>query len=440
MATLAVPFLVRALSGVIFLIFFFSLFAWAPSWLIASILALILGIILINEWPQMNAWWLTPLFPIAPFILLIITIMFGYRDLLLLSLVSAATFDTGGYIFGKTLGTYNPFPYLSPNKTLEGTIGGFVLLFTVFFTLARYDALPLMPHHPFILTLFLGTAAFAGDLVVSALKRSVNIKDTGGIIPGHGGFLDRFDSIAMTISVIWTLVFIQKMVAWNEIIFLAYILLTAATSIVASMLGKEGLISFMTLQALLSNIFVLKQVTFFNLTTTATDSLSIGIALCLNLLQEDYESQDSKRALWVTFAGLAFFLCVSILHLAYIPATSDIMQQSYINIFSATPRILLVSFSAYFVSIHINWYLFDLLKRTFPQAPFVPCNYISTGIAQLIDTILFALGVFAGSGAPIHEIIFVSYSMKLVTLLIASPLTSLLRKLAFRLRTLHVSF
>lgn len=102
--------------------------------------------------------------------------------------------DTGAYIFGRLFGKNKLWPEISPNKTIEGFVGGILssTIIAIIFSI-NYD-MPLS-----ILPLILVTWLFSmfgqlGDLVESALKRHFDVKDSGNLLPGHGGILDRFDS------------------------------------------------------------------------------------------------------------------------------------------------------------------------------------------------------------------------------------------------------
>jgi phosphatidate cytidylyltransferase len=109
-------------------------------------------------------------------------------------------YDSASYACGSLLGKHYMFPRISPKKTIEGLIGGafFTCLFAFFFTkcpdLSAYSSIEWV-----IIAVVIIIAATFGDLVESLLKRSLNIKDSGSIMPGHGGFLDRFDAYLFTI-------------------------------------------------------------------------------------------------------------------------------------------------------------------------------------------------------------------------------------------------
>ena len=104
--------------------------------------------------------------------------------------------DTGGYIFGRSFGRTKLFERISPGKTWEGWIGGTLLCLAVAYVLSIFlNNLDLTAWIGigFIVSVF----GVIGDLVQSMLKRSLQIKDSGRLLPGHGGILDRFDSLLM---------------------------------------------------------------------------------------------------------------------------------------------------------------------------------------------------------------------------------------------------
>jgi phosphatidate cytidylyltransferase len=101
--------------------------------------------------------------------------------------------DTGAYLIGSRFGKRPLFPRISPKKTWEGTMGGVVVTFIVgyLFCLAT-DTLRLVDW--MVLSAIVAVFGTMGDLVESMLKRSVGVKDSGNLLPGHGGVLDRFDA------------------------------------------------------------------------------------------------------------------------------------------------------------------------------------------------------------------------------------------------------
>ena len=153
--------------------------------------------ILIFEWPKLfdyknvYFWLIFPIYPLTPIFLLIYTnqlFYFSNKFLALYPYLAAWSCDFGAYVVGSAFG-YHKITSISPNKSWEGLLGGFftLLFFNLFFFGASWKILGVSAS----LTLL----AFCGDLLKSILKRRAKIKDTGVILPGHGGFLDRFDSV-----------------------------------------------------------------------------------------------------------------------------------------------------------------------------------------------------------------------------------------------------
>ena len=123
------------------------------------------------------------------------------RPLLLFALVITWVGDTAAYFVGRAIGKHALAPHLSPKKTWEGTVASFLGSLIVAVIFARFMTVPL-PH-------LLGMAALGnvagqvGDLLESAYKRSSGIKDSGSLLPGHGGVLDRIDALILAIPVVW---------------------------------------------------------------------------------------------------------------------------------------------------------------------------------------------------------------------------------------------
>lgn len=109
--------------------------------------------------------------------------------------------DSGAYLVGRTFGKHKLFERISPNKTWEGSIGG--LIFSLIFSILIHQAWPIFGLGTWLITgLFVSVFANVGDLMESAFKRNAQVKDSGNIMPGHGGILDRFDAILLTAPII----------------------------------------------------------------------------------------------------------------------------------------------------------------------------------------------------------------------------------------------
>jgi len=129
----------------------------------------------------------------------------GGRGLLLFVVFITEINDVFQFTWGKLLGRHAIIPKISPNKTWEGFIGG-VLTTTVLGYFLRFLT-PFSVVESLVVSFVIACAGFVGDVVVSAVKRDIGLKDTGTLIPGHGGILDRIDSLAITSVVFFHIVY-----------------------------------------------------------------------------------------------------------------------------------------------------------------------------------------------------------------------------------------
>ncbi|NLK71548.1 MAG: phosphatidate cytidylyltransferase [Clostridiales bacterium] len=134
----------------------------------------------------------------------------GYRYLIWFVFITAFVTDTSAYFAGYLFGKHKLWPEISPKKTIEGAIGG-VIGSVVVSVIVGYLIAPQLILHFIILGIIGSVAGQIGDLVASAFKRISGIKDFGNLIPGHGGVLDRFDSVLLTAPVVYyyTVLFIM---------------------------------------------------------------------------------------------------------------------------------------------------------------------------------------------------------------------------------------
>jgi len=122
--------------------------------------------------------------------------------------------DSGAYIIGSIIGKNKLIPHVSPNKTIEGFLGGGLVCFLIaylnihiFSPISMLNALSVVkPNVWYIIAGVVFIFATMGDLVESLLKRSLEIKDSGNILPGHGGFLDRFDAFLFVLPFVVAIV------------------------------------------------------------------------------------------------------------------------------------------------------------------------------------------------------------------------------------------
>jgi phosphatidate cytidylyltransferase len=111
--------------------------------------------------------------------------------------------DTGAFYFGRLIGRHKLYEVISPNKTWEGAIGGLIASIVAGSLFIRLIGPCTMSLKVLILVVVLSTAGQVGDLCESMLKRSHGVKDSGRILPGHGGILDRIDGLLFAVPVLY---------------------------------------------------------------------------------------------------------------------------------------------------------------------------------------------------------------------------------------------
>jgi phosphatidate cytidylyltransferase len=109
--------------------------------------------------------------------------------------------DTVAYFVGRAIGKHPLAPHLSPKKTWEGSVASFAGSMAVGALFSRWLSAPV--PHLLAMAAAGNLAGQAGDLLESAYKRSAGVKDSGGLLPGHGGILDRIDALILAIPVVW---------------------------------------------------------------------------------------------------------------------------------------------------------------------------------------------------------------------------------------------
>ena len=144
-------------------------------------------------------------YKVIPLLYLIISFIFfiliNFDNLIFLNfnlfIFTVITFDIFSYVIGKSFG-HTKFIKISPNKTVEGLIGGTVISFALSIMLAYFFEIKINIEFLF-LTVFVIIFAFIGDIIESYFKRKNNLKNSSELIPGHGGIFDRFDSFLFSI-------------------------------------------------------------------------------------------------------------------------------------------------------------------------------------------------------------------------------------------------
>ncbi len=176
-------------------VLFFS--AWTEQILMLSLawwfVALIWTFLFPTAIPQAIRWIVGALVLVPLYIALII-LYTANPMILVFALLIVWVADSGAYFAGKTLGRVKLAPQISPGKTWEGVIGGLVAVLVLTLVSATKVEIDLAVLLPFCLAV--AALSVVGDLTVSMFKRTAGVKDSGSLFPGHGGVLDRIDSVA----------------------------------------------------------------------------------------------------------------------------------------------------------------------------------------------------------------------------------------------------
>ncbi|MBT6650012.1 MAG: phosphatidate cytidylyltransferase [Flavobacteriales bacterium] len=201
----------RALSGVVYVAIMWLGTSYSEATF--SLLFAVLGVISIYEMWKLRKGKtkvLAFLYVLIPFFIIQ---LFGITDHdypnspfdpshILFMFVLTWTFDTFAYLFGVRFGKTKIMPSVSPKKSWEGFVGGFIFtIISAYLTVSYFPSIEL--NHAIVISLFLPFTATLGDFIESHYKRQAGVKDSGNFIPGHGGMLDRMDAFMITIPVLY---------------------------------------------------------------------------------------------------------------------------------------------------------------------------------------------------------------------------------------------
>ncbi|NGX39049.1 MAG: hypothetical protein KR126chlam1_00369 [Chlamydiae bacterium] len=215
----------------------------------------------------------------------------------------------------------------------------------------------------------------------------------------------------------------------NELYFLSQILCIILFSYGALRLGKGALFTAITMQAVLANLFVLKQMSFFGFEVTCSDAFAIGSILGLNLLREHFGADSAKKGISICFFFMVFFAVMSQLHLLFTPSVHDTAHAAYARLLTPAPRLLFASLLSFYLVQHLDIRLFGLISNLLPRSKFPTRSTLSLVISQLADTILFSFLGLYGMVARMSHIILISFCLKALIILLMGPISSLFYKL-----------
>ena len=208
---------------------------------------------------------------------------------------------------------------------------------------------------------------------------------------------------------------------FNEFIFIAHIATISSIVLGCALLGKEALIALISTFFLLANIFVIKQIELFGLNSTGADAFIIGIGFAINLLQEKWGIQTARTSIMISLTTSLIYLVLSKFHLAYQAASFDITQQHFVILLEHTTRIITASFISYVCIQFVDTAIYGYLKHQTNGKYLILRNYVSLLSSQFLDTILFSFLGLYGIVDNIWQIVFISYSIKVISIFLITP-------------------
>ncbi len=190
----------RIMTAIIFGSIFFGTFFFLPSSYFSILLFFTAVLIIGFEIPRLvfyKSWQflLMAIYVGMPFLCMTLLNNQTFRPVLLLLFISIFLFDTAAYGMGSLIGKHKIAPTISPKKSWEGFIGGYLAIYSLFIGILLWNQKEIDANTILFLAFTICVFATAGDFFESWLKRKAGIKDSGALLPGHGGLLDRFDAV-----------------------------------------------------------------------------------------------------------------------------------------------------------------------------------------------------------------------------------------------------
>lgn len=215
----------------------------------------------------------------------------------------------------------------------------------------------------------------------------------------------------------------------NFLILFLQILVICGFTIAAVRMGEAILNSWLCILAVAMNVFVLKQITLFTLDVTATDSIAVSYILGLNVLQEYFGSSAARRHALLAIFVCAGFLMISSFHLLFTPNAYDFSSESYQIIFCCMPRLVIASFTSFFLVQFSDIAIFSWVRKKFAGRLFFMRMLICAGMAQALDTVIFTFLGLYGIIHNVWHVILISLIFKILVLFLSAPFLLICKKL-----------
>ena len=213
----------------------------------------------------------------------------------------------------------------------------------------------------------------------------------------------------------------------NEFFFLIQTLLVVGFTIWSARLGVHALAALISINGMLANFFIVKQMELFGLTVTCSDVFAVGSIIGLNLMQERFGKDAAKKTIQISFVCLVFFVFVSQIHLSYTPSMQDTADGAFHQILQFTPRIVLSSLAVFYIVQKFDVFFFGYLQTLFKGKSLGTRMGISLVASQFLDTLFFSFAGLWGIAYSIFDVILMSFAIKCVSIACSAPFLSLAR-------------
>ncbi|OGN62853.1 MAG: hypothetical protein A3F09_05255 [Chlamydiae bacterium RIFCSPHIGHO2_12_FULL_49_11] len=211
----------------------------------------------------------------------------------------------------------------------------------------------------------------------------------------------------------------------NEFQFILHIGLVLLSLYFAFRTGAEALLVLTSVFFLLSNLFIIKQITLFSLPTTAVDPFTVGSFFAAGLIQEYFGKDKADRLIRLFLMVALTFTTFAQIHLKYLPSSSDYSQFGFLTILSTSPRIFIVSIISMTLSQKLQ---IEALQRLRYRLPLMRAFFTALVIASVFDTVFFSLFALTGVVSSLISIMLFSLLVKLVTIFTMTPFLTFFRK------------
>lgn len=212
----------------------------------------------------------------------------------------------------------------------------------------------------------------------------------------------------------------------NELVFFSHIGAILFSIYTFSKLGKSGLNVLFVLQIIFANLFILKQTSLFGLAVTTTDCYTIGSFLTLNIIRECFGKKEAHKTITLGLISVLFLPFMSMFLLSY-SSIEDGAEFSnlYQSLLTPSLRIFITSIFCMVTFQKLDTYIFSKLRKSYSLEISMLTSLLCT---QFLDTFFFTYGALSGILSNLPSIVFFSYLIKVITILVMTPATKTLTK------------